>query len=399
MLESVTLKAYRQQFLGLTNKAYFNYGGQGPLPLPSLDAIYQCYQKIHDDGPFSRRINNDTSGFLTELSDATRASIASELGVTPETITLTENVTVGCNIVLWGLDWQPGDRILISDAEHPGVIATIKELIRRFHLELDICPIVETLNQGDPVAVIAQFLQPNTRLLLVSHILRNTGQVLPLAEIVKLCHRQQPEPVRVLVDAAQSVGLLPLNLAELEVDFYAFTGHKWWCGPEGLGGLYVSPESLAKLSPTFIGWRSILYDKQGDPGEWQPNGQRYEVATSAYPLYAGLQRSIALHQEWGTSQERYQKICELSLYLWQRLSELSQVLCLQNQPPESGLVSFKIPNLISYKDLVYGLEDRRLFLRKVTNPDCLRACVHYFTERQEIDQLVETLDQLLSCNT
>jgi L-cysteine/cystine lyase len=74
-------------------------------------------------------------------------------------------------------------------------------------------------------------------------------------------------------------------------------------------------------------------------------------------------------------------------------------LCLQNQPPESGLVSFKIPNLISYKDLVYGLEERRIFLRKVTNPDCLRACVHYFTERQEIDQLVETLDQLLSCNT
>ena len=207
---------------------------------------------------FFRRINNDKTGFLAELSQATRAIIASELGVMSDVITLTENVTVGCNIVLWEVDWQPGDQILISDAEHPGVIATIKELKRRFPIEIDICPIVETLNQGDPVTVTAQFLQPNTRLLLVSHILRNTGQVLPLADIVKLCHHQQPEPVRVLVDAAQSVGLLPLNLAELAVDFYAFTGHKWWCGPEGVGGLYVSPENLAKLSPTFIGWRSIL---------------------------------------------------------------------------------------------------------------------------------------------
>lgn len=395
MLESVKLKAYREQFLGLAKKAYFNYGGQGPLPLPSLDAIYQCYQKLHDEGPFSRRINNDETGFLTELSQATRASIASELGVTSETITLTENVTVGCNIVLWGIDWQLGDRILISDAEHPGVIATIRELKRRFHIEIDICPIVETLNEGDPVTVIAQFLQPNTRLLVVSHILRNTGQVLPLADIVKLCHLQQPEPVRVLVDAAQSVGLLPLNLAELEVDFYAFTGHKWWCGPEGLGGLYVNPEILTKLSPTFIGWRSILYDKHEAFVEWQPNGQRYEVATSAYPLYAGLQRSITLHQEWGTSQERYQEICELSLYLWQRLSELSQVFCLRKQPPESGLVSFQIANTISYKDIVYALEAQKIFLRKVTNPDCLRACVHYFTEREEIDQLVKNLDQLL----
>jgi L-cysteine/cystine lyase len=393
MRESAT--SYRQQFLGLEKKAYFNYGGQGPLPRTALDAIYRCYQQLQEDGPFSRRINNDKTGFLAELSQATRAIIASELGVTPETITLTENVTVGCNIVLWGLDWQPGDQILISDAEHPGVIATIKELKRRFPIEIDICPIVETLNQGDPVTAIAQFLQPNTRLLLVSHILRNTGQVLPLADIVKLCHHQQPEPVRVLVDAAQSVGLLPLNLAELEVDFYAFTGHKWWCGPEGVGGLYVSPENLAKLSPTFIGWRSILYEKDEDTGEWQPNGQRYEVATAAYPLYAGLQRSLTLHQQWGTSQERYQKICELSLYLWQRLSELSQVFCLRKHPPESGLVSFQLANTISYKDIVYALEERKIFLRKVTNPDCLRACVHYFTEREEIDQLVENLAQII----
>jgi len=98
MRESAT--SYRQQFLGLEKKAYFNYGGQGPLPRTALDAIYRCYQQLQEDGPFSRRINNDKTGFLAELSQATRAIIASELGVTPETITLTENVTVGCNIRL-----------------------------------------------------------------------------------------------------------------------------------------------------------------------------------------------------------------------------------------------------------------------------------------------------------
>lgn len=395
MIKNVTSKEYRSQFFGLANKAYFNYGGQGPLPQPSLEAIYQCYQKLQELGPFSRRINSDGTGFLAELSHATRASIASELGVSPETITLTENVTVGCNIALWGIDWKAGDRILISDAEHPGAIAAIKELKRRFQIEVDICPVIDTLNQGDPLGAIGQFLQPNTRLLVISHVLRNTGQVLPLADIVKLCHSQQPSPVRVLVDAAQSVGLLPLNLAELQVDFYAFTGHKWWCGPEGLGGLYVSPDSLPELSPTFIGWRSVQYDHQGNPAEWQPDGQRYEVATSAYPLYAGLQRSITLHQEWGTAEERYQNICHLSLYLWQRLSEIPNVFCLLTQPPESGLVSFQLTNGMSHKDMVYTLEGQRIFLRKVPNPDCLRACVHYFTDRDDIDQLVETIDQLL----
>jgi L-cysteine/cystine lyase len=81
----------------------------------------------------------------------------------------------------------------------------------------------------------------------------------------------------------------------LGIDFYAFTGHKWWCGPAGLGGLYVRPEAMEYLAPTFIGWRSITTDAAAHPTGWKPNGQRFEVATSNYPLLAGLRAAIA-HQ-------------------------------------------------------------------------------------------------------
>ncbi|NEQ35046.1 MAG: aminotransferase class V-fold PLP-dependent enzyme [Okeania sp. SIO3I5] len=381
------LSNYRQNFPALANKNYFNYGGQGPMPEISLQAISDSYQKVQNLGPFSDKVGK----WVINEAALMRGAIAAELGVSPDTITLTENVTVGCNIPLWGLDWQAGDHLLLSDCEHPGVIATIDEIKRRFNIEVSTCPIMETLNQGKPVEVIAENLRPNTKLLVISHILWNTGQVLPLTEIVKSCHHLFPSPIKVLVDAAQSVGVLPLKLAETEVDFYAFTGHKWCCGPEGLGGLYVSAKARESLSPTFIGWRGVLKDKSGKPIGWQPDGRCYEIATSAYPLYSGLREALALHNQWGTATERYEKIKELSRYLWENLTKIPEIKCLRTAPPEAGLVSFQLTNGKSHQELVKYLENQGIMVRTILDPDCVRACVHYFTGEAEIDKLIEEI--------
>ena len=388
------MSSYRQNFPALANKTYLNYGGQGPLPKISLEAIYDSYQKVQNLGPFSHTVGE----WMINETALIRRAIAAELGVFPETITLTEDVTVGCNIPLWGLDWQAGDHLLLSDCEHPGVIATIQEIKRRFHIEFSTCPIMETLNEGNPVKVIEQNLRPHTKLLIISHILWNTGQVLPLTNIVKLCHNLFPSPIKVLVDAAQSVGVLPLKLAETEVDFYAFTGHKWWCGPEGLGGLYVSAKVRENLSPTFIGLRSILRDKIGKPIGWKPDGRRYEISTSAYPLYSGLRQAISLHNQWGTATERYERIKKLSAYLWENLSKIPEIKCLRKAPPEAGLVSFQLTNGKSHKELVKFLENQEIMVRTILDPDCVRACVHYFSLEAEIDQLVIKIQAFVSIN-
>ena len=370
------------------------------MPQSAIDAINQSQEYIQINGPFSTQVNS----WITQEIEQTRVAIASQLNAPAETITITEDVTVGCNIAMWGIDWQAGDAILLSDCEHPGVVATAQEIKRRFGVEVSTCPLMATLNEGDPVEVIAQHLKSNTRLVVLSHILWNTGQVLPIAEIVQLCRQHQgSRPVQILVDAAQSVGLLPLNLTQLGADFYAFTGHKWLCGPAGVGGLYVRPEALVgadgypPLQPTFIGWRSAVIDKVGKPQGWQPDGRRYEVATSSFPLYAGLRAAIATHQQWGTAEERYQQICQLSYYLWQRLNQLSDIICLRTAPPQAGLVSFQLkdrqPTSTLHLQLVQFLESQGLMTRTLAEPNCVRACVHYFTLPSEIDQLVEELQK------
>jgi L-cysteine/cystine lyase len=154
--------------------------------------------------------------------------------------------------------------------------------------------------------------------------------------------RWQWWPVLVMVDAAQSVGVLPLDLPTLGVDFYAFTGHKWWCGPAGLGGLYTRPEAMAQIAPTFIGWRGITTDAAANPTGWKPNGQRFEVATSNYALLAGLRTAIAHQAEWGTPSDRYHRLVTLAQRLWTQLQSVPQVRTVRQTPPDSGLVSFWI---------------------------------------------------------
>jgi L-cysteine/cystine lyase len=384
----VSLEAHRQAFPALTHKTYLNYGGQGPLPTPALEAIQAAYTYLQQEGPFSRRA---IDWFLQEV-EQTRGAIAAELGAPPQSITLTEAVSVGCNIALWGLDWQAGDHLLISDCEHPGVVAAAQQVSRRFGVEISMCSLKQTLNEGDPVAAVVQQLRPRTRLVVISHILWNTGQVLPVQEIVVACrsYTSQQQPLSILVDAAQSVGVLPLNLQGLDADFYAFTGHKWWCGPEGLGGLYVRPESLELLQPTFIGWRGITYSAEGQPTGWKPDGRRFEIATSAFPLCAGLRAALALHQQWGSAQERYQRICTLSQTLWQQLRQIPGVHCLRTTAPEAGLVSFQLAGG-GHQQLVEVLEAQKILVRLILDPHCVRACVHYLTQASEVVRLVDAI--------
>jgi L-cysteine/cystine lyase len=383
------LHHHRAQFPALSNKIYFNYGGQGTLPQGAMDAITQAEAHIQNIGPFG----SAAYSWISPQIQASREAIASLLNVPSNTITLTGNVTVGCNIAMWGIDWQPGDHLLLSDCEHPGVIATAQEIARRFGVEVTTCPLMATLNEGDPVSIIAENLRPQTRLVVLSHVLWNTGQVLPIDKIVEVCRSNNS---LLLIDAAQSVGVLPLDLTALGVDFYAFTGHKWLCGPAGVGGLYVRPEARESLHPTFIGLNGVITNSQAQPTGWQPDGRRYEVSTLATSLYVGLKAAITIHEQWGTAQERYEQICRNSNYLWQRLNSLADIKCLKNSPPESGLVSFCVTNQPSSK-LVQSLESQNILTRTIANPNCIRVSVHYLTLESEIDKLITAISSSLAC--
>ena len=401
----LALFSHRSHFpaLGIKNRTYFNYGGQGVMCEAALDAIAKNFRYIESLGCFSSAAGD----WMVAEYNATKAAIVQEFQVSPTTITLTENTTVGCNIALWAVDWRLGDRLLLSDCEHPGIIAGAVQIQKRFGIEIDYFPLTNTRNANTEdsesvVDLLVQHLQPRTRMVMLSHICWNTGQVLPLKAIAKACHDRD---VLVAVDAAQSVGVLPLNLADIAADFYAFTTHKWWCAPLGLGALYIRPEIFDWIEPVFVGWRGLT-GKTPIP-QWRQDGAKFEVASSTYALYESMRIAIAYANSWGSQLQRYERICQLSKILWKRLDALPHIDCIRQVPPESGLISFKINQDLAKKSSKIAIaqksnsliakhleSEHQLFIRALADPDCLRASVHYLTSISDIDRLVSILETM-----
>ena len=381
----------------LANKAYFNYGGQGPLPTPSLEAITASWRTIQELGPFS----TDVWPFVERETTRVRSALAGLCGVGPHRLALTENVTSGCVLPLWGLPWQAGDRLLLSDCEHPGVVAACQELARREGLAISTLPVLElcrTTPQADlPSAVLAaldQALTPDTRLVVLSHLLWNTGSVMPITGVAErlAAHPRRPW---LLVDAAQSMGSIPAEEAAAAADIYAFTGHKWCCGPEGLGGVALSERLLEQAQPTLIGWRSLRHEgSAGSP--WHRDARRFEVATSCVPLCSGLATSLDLLASEGSPAQRLERIRAGSQRLWQGLQRLPGVQTLLPELPPAGLVSFTLPRPPSggHAAVVKQLGAEGFWIRNLEDPDCLRACTHITTTAAEIDRLLEALGAL-----
>ena len=386
--------AFRDHCPALLNKTYFNYGGQGPLPTPSLEAIQTSWRRIQELGPFT----TDVWPFIGAEVSSTRRRLAELCGVAPHRLALSENVTSGCVLPLWGLPFVAGDRLLISDCEHPGVVAACVELARREDLVIDTLP-VQQLRGDQPstdagvMDALEQGLTPRTRLVVLSHLLWNTGQIMPITAVAErlALHPQSPY---LLVDAAQSFGQIPVQQAAAAADIYAFTGHKWACGPEGLGGVALSERVLAQGQPTVIGWRSLRDESKADLSSSDPfhhDSRRFEVATSCVPLMAGLRRSLDLLDQEGTGDERWTQIQSRSEALWQALNNLDGVTPLLQVPPASGLVSFQLRHDAPPAEVVRLLGQQGLWIRDLADPSCLRACTHVTTTEAETKALTTSI--------
>jgi len=381
----------------LANKTYFNYGGQGPLPTPSLEAIVATWRRIQELGPFTTALWPVLEGETVRL----RQQLARWCGAPPHRLALTENVSMGCVLPLWGLPWQTGDALLIGDGEHDGVVAACKELARRFGLVIQTLPVqglggVSGHPEDTVLQALDQALSASTRLVVLSHLLWKTGKRMPIGAVAERLAAHPGRPW-LLVDAAQSFGSLPVAEEAGQADIYAFTGHKWCCGPEGLGGVLLSERMLAESQPTLIGWRTLHAEDRGGEG-FHRDARRFEVATSCTPLLSGLHTSLALLDAMGSAAERLLLIQEQATRLWHGLRSLPGCQPLLNEPPPAGLVSFQLQrrdgSAVAPEEVAKRLGQGGLWLRHLREPNCLRACTHVTTTAMEVDQLLEALRTL-----
>jgi L-cysteine/cystine lyase len=228
--------AFRAQFPVFERASYLNAGTEGPLPQRAADAVAQRIESEVTGGRAGKAYMEGVRGLGGDL----RAGYARVLGCEVTDVALTGSTTDGVNTVLGGLSVRPGDEIVTSDEEHPGLLAPLGRLKRVAGVTVKVAPFAQ----------IADAVSASTRLVACSHVSWVSGQVVDSAALAAT-------GVPVLLDAAQGVGAVPVDVHALGCAFYAGSGQKWLCGPEGSGCLYVSREHLDDVTAPWPGYASV----------------------------------------------------------------------------------------------------------------------------------------------
>jgi selenocysteine lyase/cysteine desulfurase len=230
------LAALRAQFPVLERVAYLNTGSVGPLARAAADAAAADLWLQLDEGR-GGRTHFEHAG---ALADRLRARIAGLLACDPWEVALNGATTDGVNTVLSGLDFKPGDEIVTSDEEHPGLLAPLASARDRHGVEIRVVPF----------EALADAVGPQTRLVACSHVSWVSGRVV---DVGALAAASAP----VLLDGAQGLGAVPADVRALGCEYYAASGQKWLCGPVGSGYLYVRENAIDGLRPAWPGYGTL----------------------------------------------------------------------------------------------------------------------------------------------
>ena len=228
------LATLRAQFPVLRRTAYLNAGTNGPLPAAAVAAARAELEREEAGGRSGMAHFERHAGLAEEL----RSAYAARLGCPPADLALTTSTTEGVGRALLALGLRPGDEIVTSDEEHPGVLGPLAAQRAR-GVEVRIAPWSD----------VADAVGPRTTLVVCSHVSWLSGRLAPEA-LAAL-------DVPLLLDGAQGVGAVPTDVAALGCDLYAAAGQKWLCGPEGTGLLFVSPALRERMRPPAPGYGNL----------------------------------------------------------------------------------------------------------------------------------------------
>jgi cysteine desulfurase family protein len=265
----------------------------------------------------------------------TRDRLAHLFNAPPVRVIFTPSCTEALNLAIKGL-LHPGDHVLTSSVEHNSVMRPLRRLEREAVIELTVVPCTSHgwLDPSD----VQRSMRPGTRLIVLTHASNVTGTIQPVADIARIGKAQG---ARILVDAAQSAGTVPIDMPRMGVDLLAFSGHKGLFGPQGTGGLiFGSDVELTPLVEGGTGSRSQYEDQPADLPD------RYESGTLNGPGIAGLGAGIAYVQQLGV-QSIQERLRELTALILRELSQTPGVTVYGPGDPakQTAVVSFTVESM------------------------------------------------------
>jgi cysteine desulfurase/selenocysteine lyase len=336
---------------------------------------------------------------VTTLYENSRETIARFIKADPNEVIFTKNATEGINIVAYGLNWSSGDEIITTIMEHHSNLVPWQIIRDRFKVNLKFLDVTDEgyLN----VENLPSLISKRTRLLTLTHVSNVLGTINPIEELIKIAHEHD---VLVLVDAAQSVPHIPIDVKKVGCDFLVFSGHKM-LGPTGIGVLYVDKNASEILQPPF-GGGEMISRVDLTKAEWNDMPWRFEPGTPNVAGALGLAAAVDYLKNIGMDNVRKHEI-QLTELALRRLGDMERVKIYGPRKTEDrgGLIAFNIEGVNSHDVALLldeleniavrsGLHCAEPLHRRFKAQSSVRASFYVYNTVEEVKVFCDTVEKI-----
>jgi isopenicillin-N epimerase len=353
-----------------------NNGGVSPAPGMVQDAMAR-YLAYANEAPVQTMWR-----VLEPQKEGVRARLARHFGCHPEEMAITRNASEGLQICQQGFDLAPGDEVLTSDQDYPRMLTTFEQRVRREGIRLVTFPL--PVPAEDPAEVVRRFeerITDRTRLILVSHMVNITGQILPVREVVAL---GRARGIPVIVDGAHAFAHFPFSLADLECDYYATSLHKWLFAPFGTGFLYVRREKIGGLWPLMA----------ASEGQDEDIRKFEETGTHPAPNYLAIGAALTFHEGMG-AERKAARLRYLRDHWAGALADEDRVRFHTSFDPRfgCGITNVAVEGLAPGELASWLWQRHRIIVTTIGHPDCpgLRITPSVYTTMEELERFVDAM--------
>lgn len=358
---------------------YLNTASQGPWPNRTVKAVQEAASAM--------QYVNTPRGMPENAPAAQQArdGLARLLNARPEDMVFTSNTTHGLNIAAQGIDWRPGDNCVVPAGDFPSLSYAW------FHLQQRGVEVrfVSWEGTGPAVGTIMAAVDGRTRAVACSAIKWDTGHRMDLEDLGQRCAARD---VLLVVDAIQAVGAQPLDVRAARIAALATHGYKWLMAGFGIGALYVAPEALDRIRPTFIGSQSVVSEDHMFHGQlnWQPNAQRYAAGGVNTLGLTALASSLGLIHELGINAiaEHGGTLAALVADGIRRKRSL-RLVSSTDPAQRSALVVFTCGSHAQDAQLVQRLATQGIVV--ALRPLGVRVSPHFYNTEADVQRLLEAL--------
>jgi isopenicillin-N epimerase len=367
----------RTSFMIPDGVTYLNNGTAGPCPRP----VHEKTMAVTELGEANPA---ELGPQYTRAFQEAKPRLAAFVGALPQDMVFVLNVTLGMNMIARGLrTLRSGDEIVTTDQEY-GAVTNVWEFVasRRGCTVRRVAVPQPPESPEQVVDILLGSVTARTRVLLVSHIPTTTGMIFPLERICAACRERG---ILTAIDGAHAPGMIPLDLAAIDADFYTGNCHKWLCAPKGTGFLHVAPRNQGLLDPLIVGWGWNKDKEETFLGNFENPG------THSPAPWIGVAEATAFQESIGREQIAARGR-ELAAYGRWRMAELPGITPITSADHRlsCSIMTYTLPPLEEGR-LQKALERRRIAVPAGATPQGgrMRLSTHIYNTTDQLDLLAE----------